>query len=168
MNWSAATTSAANLSYYDSVRGVTYDDWRLPDTLQPDPTCSIQSGGVSYVDNCTGSEMGYMFYTNLGGSAGSSIASVHSSNYDLFTNVQSDYYWSGLEYAPRPSTDAWSFLFNGGYQSNGGKHFELFAWGVRQGDVAATVPAPGTLVLMGLGLAGLMGARGRRRHSTIW
>lgn len=26
--------AAANLSYYDSVRNVTYTDWRLPTTLQ--------------------------------------------------------------------------------------------------------------------------------------
>jgi hypothetical protein len=83
-----------------------------------------------------------------------------------FLNVQSGGYWSGLEYAPSPS-NAWGFTFNGGYQSGTGKDNELFAWAVRPGDVAATVPTSGTLVLMGLGLAGLMGARGGRRHSMI-
>ena len=33
MTWSQATTWAANLSYYDSLRGVYWDDWRLPKTV---------------------------------------------------------------------------------------------------------------------------------------
>lgn len=46
MTWNGAMTWASNLSYYDSVRNVTYTDWRLPTS----DTCS------GY--NCTGSEMG--------------------------------------------------------------------------------------------------------------
>jgi len=172
MGWDAANTWADGLSYYDSVRGVTYDDWRLPDTLQPDPSCGLSfDAGVpygvqSYGYNCTGSEMGYLFYTDLGGSAGSSIASVHNANYDLFSNVQSHLYRSGLEYAASPSY-AWHFYFGDGSQGGTRKDFEVFAWAVRPGDVAATVPAPGTLVLMALGLAGLRSVRGGRRHSAI-
>lgn len=30
MTWGEAISWVANLEYYDSVRGVTYDDWRLP------------------------------------------------------------------------------------------------------------------------------------------
>jgi len=107
-----------------------------------------------------------MFYSNLGGTAGVSIASSHNANCDLFTNVQSYAYWSGLEYAPIPSL-AWFFPFDSGDQGASIQSKAFFAWAVRPGDVAATVPAPGTVVLMGLGLAGLMGACGRRRHSMI-
>jgi hypothetical protein len=172
MGWDAANTWADGLSYYDSVRDVTYTDWRLPDTLQPDPSCDssfdagVPYGVQSYGYYCTGSEMGYLFYTDLGGSAGSSIASVHNGNYDLFSNVQSNVYWSGLEYAPSPS-GAWAFYFGDGTQGTGNKSNEFFAWAVRPGDVAATVPAPGTLVLIALGLAGLRGVRGGRRHSVL-
>src|SRR3989344_6138087 len=88
MTWGNAMTWASNLSYYDSVRNVTYTDWRLPTS----DTC----GGY----NCTGSEMGHLFYTELGGVAGQSIATTHNANYNLFQNVQSDVYWSGTEYAP--------------------------------------------------------------------
>lgn len=42
MTWQEAMDWAANLSYYDSVRGVSYDDWRLPTTLQPDSSCGLQ------------------------------------------------------------------------------------------------------------------------------
>jgi hypothetical protein len=59
MTWGEATTWAANLSYGG------YSDWRLPTA---DPACSL-----SY--NCTGSEMGHLFYNELGGVAGQSRVS---------------------------------------------------------------------------------------------
>jgi len=46
--------------------------------------------------------------------------------------VQSNNYWSGLEYAPSPS-NAWNFNFNNGNQNNNDKNNELFAWAVRPG-----------------------------------
>src|SRR5688500_20181476 len=33
LSWNQAVDWTSNLSYYDSVRGVTYDDWRLPTTV---------------------------------------------------------------------------------------------------------------------------------------
>jgi len=138
MTWDTAMTWASNLSYYDSVRNVTYTDWRLPTS----DTC----GGY----NCTGSEMGHLFYTELGGVAGTSIATTHNANYNLFQNVQSYFYWSGTEYAP--DTDyAWIFDFNGGYQDVGVKNDDFYAWAVRPGDVAA-VPEPAAMWLFGSGL----------------
>lgn len=56
MNWYDAMTWANSLT----VGG--YTDWRLPTTLQPDPSCDSQSGSVSYGYNCTGSELGNLFY----------------------------------------------------------------------------------------------------------
>jgi len=70
-----------------------------------------------------------------------------------------------LEYAPDPPR-AWIFYFDVGTPDYRGEISEFFAWAVRPGDVAATVPAPGTLVLMALGLAGLRSVRGRR-HSAL-
>ena len=145
MTWNNAMTWASNFSYYDSVRNVTYTDWRLPTS----DTC----GGY----NCTGSEMGHLFYTELGGTAASSILSSGDPDLALFTNVQSNYYWSGTEYAPDPRS-AWYFHFGVGNQNaNGGyKTGTSFAWAVRPGDVAA-VPPPAAAWLFGSGLLGLIG-----------
>jgi len=92
-------------AYYDDVADLTVDGvdgWRLADTLQPDASCGSQSGSVSSGYNCTGSEMGNLFYNVLGNSAGS------LSNTGPFSNVQSNYYWSATEYAPTTS-NIWYF-----------------------------------------------------------
>ena len=148
MLWSAAMTWAGNLSYGGGT------DWRLPTS---DTACA------GY--NCTGSEMGHLFYTELGGTAGSSILSSTDPDLALFTNVQSDNYWSGTEYAPNTDTDgARIFNFNDGSQTAYNKGINLYAWAVRPGDVAA-VPLPATAWLFGSGLLGLLGAaRARRRR----
>lgn len=156
MTWNDAVAWAANLSYYDSVRNVTYTDWRLPTTPQQDLTCSIQWSGISYGNNCTGSEMGHLFYNELGGVAGYDIASTHNSNYSLFSNVQSYVYWSGMVYALN-NLVAWDFTFGNGYQNANFKGDGGYAWAVRGGDVAA-VPIPAAFWLFGSGLIGFIGA----------
>ena len=131
-----------------SIEGV--DDWRLP-------------GGTMVDDyNQTGSEMGNMFYTVLGGTTDSPITTSHNNaNYDLFQNIQSNYYWSGVEVT---SGYAWYFNFTNGSQFYFGEDGSLFAWAVRSGDVGGNpVPAPGTLALLGAGLLGWAGVK-RSRH----
>lgn len=165
MTWTNAVAWADDLVYGG------YSDWRLPTTnTGPTSNCSSNfnpGGGFPqqyFGFNCTGSEMGHMFYNNMGATSGSSILSgSNAANLALFTNVQSGVYWSGTEYAPDTS-NAW--VFNapfGGSQGSVSKPNEFYAWAVRPGDVGRA-PEPGSLALLGLGL-GLMGlgyARGRR------
>ena len=155
MTWQTAKTWAEGLN----IGG--YTGWRLPTTLQPDATCQSQSGGDSYGYNCTGSELGHLFYNELGGAAGSSIGTVHNTNYDLFTNVKSSVYWSGTEYAPLPFY-AWLFSTFIGDQYGDVKDVSYYAWAVRSGDVAA-VPEPGVMGLLGVGALAWAGAKARRR-----
>ena len=143
MNWTTANAWAAGLSYGG------YSDWRLPTS----DTC------VNF--NCTGSEMGHLFYTELGGTAGSSILSSADADLALFTNIQ-PLYWSGTEYAPAPALAAWGFRTDYGSQGEGDKLLELSALAVRPGDVGGTVPEPFTLALFGVGLAGMGWARRQR------
>ncbi|HYA38137.1 MAG TPA: DUF1566 domain-containing protein [Candidatus Methylomirabilis sp.] len=159
MDWG---TAQSWISAMDSANYLGYSDWRLPTTLQPDATCGSQSSGASFGISCTGSEMGHLFYNELGGTAGTSILTSHNSFLDLFSNVQSDIYWSGTDYALTPGY-AWVFGFSAGVQDGAYKSGSfLNAWAVRPGDIAA-VPIPAAAWLFGSGLLGLFGLTRRRK-----
>lgn len=160
MDWNDAVAWADSLI----IDGI--GDWRLPTTLQPDPSCGIQGGGgtLSLGLGCTGSEMGALFHNSLSDASG------------LFSNLESDTsYWSSSVLATDPS-DAWRFSFDTGWQetdSRLGSNF--YAWAVRDGDLAditlpsgglAEVPLPPSSLLLGSGLLGLLSAGRRRRKNT--
>lgn len=151
MTWETADIWAAGLDI-DGVTG-----WRLPDTLQSGSSCGRQSGGVSDGYNCTGREMANLFYNVLGGETGQSITMTHNSNYDLFSNIQSSIYWSGLEYA-RNTGNARNFLFVNGFRTSDVKNGKHYAWAVHSGDVgAANIPVPAAVWLFSSGFLGLIG-----------
>ena len=145
MSWWGAQAWANNLT----LGGVT--GWSLPTTV---PALS----GL----NQKGSQMGDLFYNQLGGVSSTSIATTQNANYDLFTNVQSSLpysYWSGSEYGSYP-TVAWNFSTSLGDQNTNFKDYQFYAWAVRPGDVAA-VPVPGAFWLFGSAMVGLMGLKRR-------
>jgi len=160
MTWDAATAWANNLVYGG------FSDWRLP-TLNPlDASCTGGFGvGVGY--NCTGGELSRLFVTDLGNQGNSSVldqvgdTAEQIANLALFSNVQSDPYWSGTSFAPDPA-GAWGFNAGIGLQGVGGKGSALYAVAVRPGDVAASVPEPQTLALALLALGATMVVRRRR------
>ncbi len=159
MNWQTAHNwiDAMNAQAY-----LGFDNWRLPSTRYPDPSCEAVSGG----HGCTGSEMGHLFYDELGGVAGQDIAVTHNSNYALFQNIQSNMYWSATGFTLAPSTpndNAWTFYFPGGVQSTLAVENFAAVWAVREGDVAL-VPEPDAyaLALVGLGVVWLAASRRKR------
>jgi len=165
MTWSEATAWANNLVYGG------YDDWRLP-TLNPfDTTCSHSGyagapyGLYYYGYNCTGGELSGLFVSDLGNKADESAlnqtgdTAEEIANLGLFSNVQSNVYWSGTEYAPVPG-EAWYFGTSAGFQGGAG-YFALYAVAVRPGDVAA-VPEPQPITMLLAGLGALLGAVRRR------
>ena len=166
MNWYTAQSWIGAMNTADYLG---YSDWRLPATLQPDASCGNQLSGVSFGFNCTGSEMGHLFYNELGGAAGSSIAATHNANYSLFSNIQTNDYWSGTEYAPNngPAGPAWNFDFHVGYQLAVYKTHYFYALAVRPGQVSAAVPEPATAWLVGVGLLGLLGGSRRRLGGSV-
>lgn len=176
MNWDEATTWAANLSYFDSERNVTYTDWRLPTTTDTGTAgCNYAYSGTDCGSNVNpaSSEMAHLYFTELGSLsyftttgavsgayAGGSNPTSTLDNVGPFINFQSDSYWSGTEYAPNPLY-AWYFSTSDGGHGYYSKTVGFYALAVRPGDVAA-VPEAETYALMLAGL-GLVGFAARRR-----
>ena len=149
MVWTDAKQWAADLSYLG------FSDWRLPTTGTGSPlsTCS------GY--NCTDSEMGHLYYSELSGvlypNQGYGIVGDRAP----FSNIQAVRYWSETIYDPPVA--AWIFDFN-----FGGQAFEVFgftddhlaAWAVRSGRPHG-IPEPSTLALALCAVAGLFFATKR-------
>ena len=124
MGWQEANDWAAGLSYYDTVRGVSYSDWRLPGVSSPIDGATFDltstnngTSDVGYarttIDGSDGgwrdssgtpvNEMGYMYYVNLGnfGKCDEDLSGCNTisrdwglNNIGLFTN------WSQIDYEP--------------------------------------------------------------------
>jgi len=140
MSWADAVAWADNMAFGG------YTDWRLP------------TSAACLAFNCTGSEMGHLWYVELGNLAGD--ATPNTGN---FVNMQLYAYWSGTTYASDAS-QAYHFNIDLGDQDVAGKVNPLFAMAVRPGDVLAAVPEPETYAMMLAGLAALgVGTRRRRR-----
>jgi hypothetical protein len=145
MIWTTANAWAAGLSYFDSVRNVTYDDWRLP---------NMDINGDGVIEGCPSltcpdNEYGYQFSSN----------GVTGATPSPFSNVMlAAPYWSGTE-AKSPPSDAWFFDFTNGGAGTGDKdnlaEGSNYAWAVRPGDVAA-VPEPSAFLLLVVGVGGLV------------
>jgi hypothetical protein len=136
-NWDNQMTWVAGYSQTHSEYG-TFDDWRLPTTKIPDPTCNAWLGPNT--GRCLGSEMGHL----------AEVDNITSNSMGLFTNVGENYYWSGTEDPPN-SGEAWMYLLDvNGVQWNSGAvpdngrsdQWDLYAWAVRDGDVACGAPEP--------------------------
>lgn len=124
-----------------------YSDWRLPNS------------DLCQGYNCTGSEMGHLWYVELGNPPHGPLT-----NTGKFENLASGIYWSGTLNPSLPGY-AFDFYMNDGLQHGGADvraSYGLMAMFVRDGDVAA-IPEPETYALMLSGLAGLALARRQRR-----
>lgn len=82
LNWSAANAWAAGLSYFDSVRSVTYSDWRLPFVTD------TGSSGCNYA--FSGTDCGYNVQTASGGTVYSELAYMYYVNLGLHAPVNPD------------------------------------------------------------------------------
>ena len=161
MNWGRATEWAENLNYGG------YNDWRLP-TVNPVNGIKMQhsssndgSTDIGINISSTQSEMGYMFYQNLG-NTGCNGSDLCLTNTGLFDNLELGSYWSSRKFSPSPRHRlAYIFNMETGKQNPTILANPGYAWAVRSGDVAF-VPVPATAWLLATSLLGLVGL-GRKR-----
>ncbi len=160
----AVDTWANQIAWADTLSvdfgGDIFDDWRLPTALNQDSSGPF-SGFHDPPTTVITSEMAHLYYTELDIDDGGNL-----NNPDNFQNLISASYWSSTESAANP-TNAWCFNFNVSNQTTGNKLAIFSGLAVRSGDVAAAaVPEPTTVVLLGMGLAGIAiyGVRRRRQR----
>jgi hypothetical protein len=163
MLWADALQWAANLRYLG------FSDWRLPTSLELDG-----SGPCGPGFNCSGSEMGHLFYSELQNTAG-----VAWNDPGPFSDIQLARYWSSTPAFVNVSgtvLSAWYFWFDfadpsiglqaagaQGFEHFGGSDDNLIAWAVRSGRPHG-MPEPATLVLLSVGLlVGVFTANRNRR-----
>lgn len=183
MNWSTSVTWANTLTIGS------FSGWRLPTMVDTGTAgCNLSYDGgtdcghnVQTKDGSTVySEMAHLYYVTLGnlaycapgGNTPNTCEGAQAgwglSNTAWFQSMQSNFYWSGLEYAPNQD-GAWYFDTFVGSQYGANKFSALYAVAVRPGDVLRDagnqVPEPQGLVLALTALAGLGVAARRRRAS---
>jgi len=160
MTWDMASSWITAMNADGGTGYLGFNGWRLPATLVPDSSCTNLDGtpnNFSQGINCTGSEMGHLFYNEFGATANTSVlATGDPAQLAKFTNVQSANYWS-TEMVDFPAS-AWYFIFPDGSQLGDFKTNHHFTWAVRPGDVGlSSVPVPAAVWLFGSGLMGLLG-----------
>jgi len=92
-----------------------FNNWSLPATLSTNTSCGF---GASFGYGCSGkaSQLGQLFYKDLGGQPGSTQLS-NTANAALFTNLKPYLYWSGTgQYNTNPPKGGWTFSLGNGYQ----------------------------------------------------
>lgn len=117
--WQDTMDWASGLSV--TFGGNIYEDWRLPSALNQD------GSGPCTVYNCTESEMGHLYYIELGNmgyldTSGNQTACYHSnclSNTGDFQDLKPYNYWTSTPYAPYPNTGC-AFEMASGRQAAGG------------------------------------------------
>ena len=140
MTWQEAVVF---IDYLNSIKHLGYEDWRLPTTMQPDPSCQSQGdylGDDGIIDtswgyNCIGSEMGHLYYMELGNPAGGPFT-----NTGPFSNVLAyNGYWSGTA-SILEANYYWHFVFGFGGSHMISNYAQLNVIPVRDGDVVVIIP----------------------------
>lgn len=194
LTWFDALEWTDQLSYVDTVRGVTLTDWRLPNISPLDPALGFQlqvstggdqddgynvsAPGTKYAGS-TASELPYMYFNNLGntsrcpitggfGACSTAGLQSYTLNAGPFINLEKVGYWTNSN-ASLPFRDAWGLDLGHAWGLQGAFNREAprIAWAVRNGDVLSPIPEPSTSAMWALALlAGVIGWRAKRREAS--
>ena len=193
MWWGNAGWFVGELSYFDSVRNKTWEDWRLPKVAPVNGYSWSWAEGKNYLGAVdynafnigasesafpasTCHELSFMYYINLGNLAAFDVSGSPQTGYGLintgpFKNIQPDAY--AEQYRPidiaacAGCVQAPAFIFSNGLESDWVDDF-VYVWPVRDGDVglaaaSTPVPEPATMLLLGSGLIGIIGYEVRKQ-----
>ena len=156
-----------NPGYTTSVDWTT--GWRLPSTI--DGIWIWGYDGTTMAGyNITSSEMGHLYYEELGNlgrydTDGNEQSGFGLNNTGDFNNLIASWYWSGTEYANN-TDDAWFFYTHYGHQASNPKINTAFGLAVRSGQIS-TVPLPTAVWLLASGLAGLAALGKGRKGNRV-
>jgi len=153
--WQNQNDWASNLTV--NFSGTIYDDWRLPSTVGGAFSWGCDETTTAGY-NITSSEMGHLFYVELGNKGKNDISCNTQAGWGLsnkgpFIKLKRYLYWSGTAAYGAGGGDAWDFDFGYGgqytdeddFRSPGG---DPYAIAVRPGDVPQQ---PADLVITSLG-----------------
>ncbi len=161
----ALISRLGGLAYYDTTLDIT---WSANPTLtgigawdqQITSVSNLNIGGITGWRVASGGTYGVDEYLSLYQNDGITAATP-----GVFGSLPSlNFFWTGMEFA-QDTSKAFAFSFSTPLDFDVfNKNFSRHAWAVHDGDVGTvTVPAPGTIALMGLGLAGLLSLSRRHR-----
>lgn len=181
--WATGLNATGVLSYtFNAGYGVDWgaNSWRLPTTVDGN-FVSGHTGTTGKGYNITTSEMGHLFYTELGNKGFRNADGTYNANTApnyLLTNVgefqqlKSTEYWSSESpNAPYYNLAAWYFAMGSGLQyiTASNKSDPKSGLAIRTGQVTysdptggAPVPVPAAAWLLGSGLLGLFGVARRK------
>ena len=153
-NWMSAHSWAESLSI--NVNGQMLNDWRLPDTVR-------ENNSYTYGYNITSSDLGHLFYEELGNQSPIGNNEWGLVNTGVFQNLLNAGYWSSTVVDDQVGDEHYRFDFSLGHQAAWSNGFWANSIAVRSGRIdpptnpVNSVPEPGTALLFLAGLAGLVG-----------